>query len=186
MLYSAEIIGVVADFFAKPNRPPLVVDPVMVATSGAALLKPSAIRILQERLLPLATLITPNVDEAALLLGRKKARSVRELESAARAIHKEYGCAVVVKGGHLPADKFARDVYFDGENQRILRSGWVKGVSTHGTGCTYSAGVAAHLAHGHSLARSAYFAKRFITRAIASSYAVGAHTVLDQSGGRRI
>ena len=85
MLFSADLIGVVVEFFARGARPPLIVDPVMVATSGAVLLKPAAIRVLKERLLPLATLVTPNLDEAEILVGRKL-RSLDDLQKAAQEI----------------------------------------------------------------------------------------------------
>jgi hydroxymethylpyrimidine/phosphomethylpyrimidine kinase len=177
MLYSEEIIRVVADFFLKGKRPPLVVDPVMVATSGARLLKPSAIRMLMERLLPLAALVTPNLDEAEILVGRKL-RKVRDLEAAAREIHARFGCAALVKGGHLKSDKFATDVYFDGKTCRVLRARRVTGVSTHGTGCTYSAAVAGYLALGNRLEQSVELAKRLITDCFRNCGRVGVHTVL--------
>jgi hydroxymethylpyrimidine/phosphomethylpyrimidine kinase len=180
MLYSSDIINVIADFFAKGQQPPLVVDPVMVATSGAVLLKPSAIQALKTRLLPLATLITPNLDEAQLLVGRKLA-SLEDLLDAAAELHKKFGCAALVKGGHLRLGGEAVDVLFDGKEFTALRALRVPGVSTHGTGCTYSAAIAAFLAQGEKLPRAVAAAKRFITRAIASSYHAGKHSVLNQS-----
>jgi hydroxymethylpyrimidine/phosphomethylpyrimidine kinase len=179
MLFSTEIIQVVADFFSKGNRPPLVVDPVMVATSGAVLLKPSAIRALKNRLLPRATLVTPNLDEAQLLLG-KKLRTLEDLLEAAEGLHAQFGCAALVKGGHLKLGEDAVDVLFDGDRFTVLKARRIKGVSTHGTGCTYSAAVAAHLAHGKKLPEAVASAKRFITRAIARSYRAGKHAVLNQ------
>jgi hydroxymethylpyrimidine/phosphomethylpyrimidine kinase len=180
MLFSAEIIRVVAEFFAKGKRPPLVVDPVMVATSGAVLLKPSAIRALKTRLLPLATLITPNLDEAALLLGRELTTRA-DLHAAARDLHSEFGCAVLVKGGHLRNVREAVDVLFDGRQSREFVARRVRGVSTHGTGCTYSAAIAAELARGAGLVPAVAAAKQFITRAIARSYLARRHPVLNQS-----
>jgi hydroxymethylpyrimidine/phosphomethylpyrimidine kinase len=178
MLYSTEIIQVVADFFAGGRRPPLVVDPVMVATSGAVLLKPSAIRALKHRLLPRATLVTPNLDEAQLLLG-KKLRTLEDLLEAAEGLHAQFGCAALVKGGHLKLGEDAVDVLFDGERFTVLKARRIKGVSTHGTGCTYSAAVVAHLAQGKKLPEAVAAAKRFITRAIARSYQAGKHAVLN-------
>jgi hydroxymethylpyrimidine/phosphomethylpyrimidine kinase len=179
MLFSTAIIKVVADFFCKFKRPPLVVDPVMVATSGAVLLRPSAIRILRERLLPLATLITPNLDEAQLLLGRKL-RLLEDLLDAASELHERFGCAVLVKGGHLRLGNDAVDVFFDGKHHRVLRARRVQGVSTHGTGCTYSATITAELARGETLYRATDLAKQFITKAIANSQCAGKHPVLNQ------
>jgi len=100
MLFSRNIIRTVAEFWAGRQRPPLVVDPVMMATSGARLLKPSAIIAMEKELLPLATLVTPNLDEAMLLLGRS-INSVEQLRQAARDLQARYGCAALVKGGHL-------------------------------------------------------------------------------------
>jgi hydroxymethylpyrimidine/phosphomethylpyrimidine kinase len=178
MLFSMEIIRVVADFFAHGKRPPLVVDPVMVATSGAVLLKPSAIRVLQERLLPLAALVTPNLDEAGILVGRKL-RSLNDLQDAAREIHARFGCAALVKGGHLRSVAGAVDVFFDGRALRLLRAQRVPGVATHGTGCTYSAAVTALLARGYQLSPAVALAKRYITRVIAQSQRAGGHPVLN-------
>ena len=178
MLFSAEIIRTVADLFAHGKLPPLIVDPVMVATSGAVLLKPSAIRALKNELLPLATLVTPNLDEAEMLTGRKL-KSLDDLLGAAEEIQTTYGCAALVKGGHLKLGDDAVDVLFDGKRFTILKARRVKGVSTHGTGCTYSAAIAAHLAGGESLQRSVALAKRFITHAIAHSYKAGKHPVLN-------
>lgn len=177
MLYSADIICAVADSFSRGRRPPLVVDPVMVATSGAVLLKPAAIRDLRSRLLPLATLISPNLDEAQLLVGRKL-RSMEDLKTAARELQAEYGCAVLVKGGHLHTGRAAMDIFFDGHELKVLTALRVRGVSTHGTGCTYSAAIAAALARGHNLSRAVQLAKRYITRAIRGSHRVARHTVL--------
>ena len=180
MLFSAEIIRVVAEFFASGKRPPLIVDPVMVATSGAVLLKPGAIRVLKERLLPLAALVTPNLDEAEILVGRQL-RSLDDLREAAREIHGRFGCAALVKGGHLRLGRDAVDVLFDGRRITVLRARRVRGVSTHGTGCTYSAAIAAWLAKGEKLLRSVGLSKRFITRAITSSQKVAGHSVLNIS-----
>jgi hydroxymethylpyrimidine/phosphomethylpyrimidine kinase len=179
MLFSTEIINVVADFLSEVRRPPLVVDPVMIATSGAVLLKPSAIRALQERLLPLATLVTPNLDEAQLLLG-KKLRTLEDLLDAAEELHARFGCAALVKGGHLKLGAEAVDALFDGRRFTVLKASRIKGVSTHGTGCTYSAAIAAHLARGEKLERAVALAKEFITRAIATSYFAGKHPSLNQ------
>lgn len=184
MLFSADLIRVVAEFFARGPRPPLIVDPVMVATSGAVLLKPGAIRLMKEHLLPLATLVTPNLDEAGMLVGRRL-ESLADLEAAAREIHRRFGCAALVKGGHLRNVPAATDIFFDG--QKILRfvAPFVRGVSTHGTGCTYSAAITAYLARGESLTRAVAAAKRYITRAIRESYRAATHTVLRHGPARR-
>jgi len=178
MLYSREIIQTVANFFAGQKRTPLVVDPVMVATSGAVLLKPSAIRVLKEKLLPLATLVTPNLPEAEILVGRKLT-ALEDLHDAAREIHERFGCAVLAKGGHLPSASRAVDVFHDRRGSRLLVAPFTRGVSTHGTGCTYSAAIAGFLALGHKLPRAVELAKRYITRAISHSHRVGRHSALN-------
>jgi hydroxymethylpyrimidine/phosphomethylpyrimidine kinase len=181
MLYSAENILVVAKFFqnqklAIGNRK-LVVDPVMVSTSGARLLESKAEKILMQRLLPLATLVTPNLDEAEILSGQK-IRSPEDLRSAAREIFSRFGCAALVKGGHLKNCEEAIDIFFDGETELLLSAPFVKGISTHGTGCTYSAAVCAALALGHDLPHSVEIGKNFITAAISGSYKIGKHFAL--------
>jgi hydroxymethylpyrimidine/phosphomethylpyrimidine kinase len=183
MLFSAKNISVVANFFQNPHStlrvPQLVVDPVMVSTSGARLLQPAAEKILRERLLPLATLVTPNLDEAEIL-AEQKISSPEDLRSAARKIHVRYGCAVLAKGGHLKDSSMAIDVFFDGETELLLSAPFVKGVATHGTGCTYSAAIGAALALGHDLPHAVAIGKNFITAAIAGSYRIGKHFALGQ------
>ncbi|MEN9777433.1 MAG: phosphomethylpyrimidine kinase [Verrucomicrobiota bacterium] len=172
MLFNAGIIRTVAENFARHREIPLVVDPVMIATSGARLLRPDALRALQDRLLPLAALVTPNLDEAAALLGRPL-RSVDDLRWAARGMHGRWGVPVLVKGGHLRDTPQATDILWDGQEERVLRAPFVKGVSTHGTGCTYSAAIAALLALGHPLPEAVEQAKRRITQAIRRSTRLG-------------
>jgi len=154
-----------------------------VATSGARLLKPSAVNAIQKELLPLAALVTPNLDEAQILVGRKLT-SVEGLRAAAKEIHSRFGCAALVKGGHLRGLAEAADVFFDGETELLLSAPFVKGVSTHGTGCTYSAAITAHLARGLGLPKAVSEAKQFITSAIANSRRVGRHCVLGWAPGR--
>ena len=176
MLFSAENIRVVARFFSHPPssilHPPLIVDPVMVATSGARLLQPAAEKILKEKLVPLAALVTPNLDEAEILASQKIS-APEDLRAAARTIHSRYGCAVLVKGGHLKNSREAIDVFFDGETELLLSAPFVKGVSTHGTGCTYSAAICAALALGHDLPRAVGIGKEFVTSAVSDSFASG-------------
>jgi len=178
MLYSAEIIRVVVRWFNHGKRPALVVDPVMVATSGARLLKPSAIELLKRELLPLAAVVTPNLDEAEILVG-EKLRSVEDLRAAARALQRRFGCAALVKGGHLRGLKEAVDIFYDGRQELLLSAPFVRGVSTHGTGCTYSAAMAGYLARGRSLSQSVQMAKEYITQAIAQSQTAAGHSLLN-------
>ena len=183
MLFSAENVRVVAEFFgARAARPrvPLVVDPVMVATSGAPLLKPKTVSVLTEKLLPLAALVTPNLHEAEILIGHKLA-SVEDLRIAAREIRARFGCAALVKGGHLRGGREAVDIFFDGRTELLLSAPFIKRVRTHGTGCTYSAAIAGYLARGLDLPPAVKRAKQFITQAIAGSYRIGKHSALNQS-----
>ncbi len=171
MLYTAENIHAAARFFSV-QRAPLVVDPLMVSTSGARLLRPEAERVLRAELLPLATLITPNLDEAAVLIGGS-INSPEGMREAARELFGLFGAAVLVKGGHLKGTREAVDILFDGRTEWLLTAPMVKGVRTHGTGCTYSAAICAELAKGYDLARAVARAKEFVTRAIAGSYRAG-------------
>ena len=178
MLYSREIIRRVAACFEPPGAPPLVVDPVCAATSGASLLKPSALRSLMDQLLPCAILVTPNLDEVRLLAGSLP-RNVEEMRAAARVLRDRFGCAVLVKGGHLRGGREAVDIFYDGREELLLTAPFVRGVSTHGTGCTYSAAITAYLALGRSLPEAVARAKQFITAAIQGSYRVGRHFALN-------
>jgi hydroxymethylpyrimidine/phosphomethylpyrimidine kinase len=180
MLFSAENISAVAKFFgARTARPrvPLVVDPLVISTSGAKLLEPAAIKILTEKLLPLATLVTPNIGEAEILIG-ERISSVEEMRGAAKKIRSRFGCAALVKGGHLRNSKKAADIFFDGKTELLLSAPFVKGVRTHGTGCTYSAAICAALALGHDLPRSVEIGKQFVTTAISHSCKIGKHFAL--------
>jgi len=180
LLFTAGNLRVVAKFFAAPRHRgiPLVVDPVMVSTSGRTLLEPTALQSLLEELLPLATLVTPNLDEAERLSGQA-IREPEDLRAAARAIHSRFGCAVLVKGGHLKDTREALDIFNDGNLELLLTAPRVNGILTHGTGCTYSAAICAALALGRDLPHAVAFGKQFITAAIAGSYRVGAHLALN-------
>jgi hydroxymethylpyrimidine/phosphomethylpyrimidine kinase len=177
MLYSAAAVRIVAEFFSRGARPPLVVDPVMISTSGAPLLQTGAVKLLRERLIPVATLVTPNVAEAEALTGLRL-RSVEDLRAAARAIHEQFGCAGLVKGGHLRGTREAADIYYDGGEELLLTAPFIRGMRTHGTGCTYSAAITAWLARGVILPKAVARAKQYITDAIAHSRGIGKHTVL--------
>jgi hydroxymethylpyrimidine kinase/phosphomethylpyrimidine kinase len=178
MLYSAAIIRVVAGVLGRRSDCPLVVDPVMVATSGARLLRPSAARVLAGALLPCATLTTPNLDEASMLVG-ELITTLDQARTAARAIQRRYGCAALVKGGHLEGLREAVDILWDGRDEWLLRAPRVGGVSTHGTGCTFSAAIAGYLALGSGLIEAVQKAKEYITQAIAQAVRVRSHTVLN-------
>lgn len=177
MLFSTEIIRATAKFFHKHRRVALIVDPVMIATSGARLLKPSAIQAIKNELLPLAKLVTPNLGEAEVLLGRKIS-SQDEMRAAAKEIYQRFRCAALVKGGHLCSSTQASDVFYDGKTEIILRTKFIKGISTHGTGCTLSAAIAGYVALGNDLSEATELGKKFITRAIQKSVRVSGHDVL--------
>ena len=182
MLYSPSNLRVVVEFVRTRlvrARIPLVVDPVMVSTSGTRLLQAAAEKILRDDLLPRATLITPNLDEAEILSGQK-IRGVDDLRLAARKIVSRFGCAVLAKGGHLKQSREATDVFFDGRTERLLSAPFVRGIATHGTGCTYSAAICAALALGCRLPDAVEAGKDFITTAIANSYPIGSHHALGQ------
>ncbi len=187
MLFSAKNIYVVVSFFQnstfKTKNLKLIVDPVMVSTSGARLLAPAAEKVMLQKLLPIATLTTPNLDEAEILAGMKIS-TPEDLRTAAREIYSRYGCAALVKGGHLKNSREAIDIFFDGETELILAAPFVKGVSTHGTGCTYSAAICAALALGHGLPHAVEIGKNFITDAISESYRIGKHFALNPLAGQ--
>ena len=176
MLFSAKNISVVAKFFQnsefKIKNLKLIVDPVLVSTSGTKLLEPNALKAFREKLLPLATLVTPNLFEAEILSGQKIS-SVEEMRVAAKKIHSQFGCAALVKGGHLSGISEATDIFFDGKTELLLTAPFVKGVRTHGTGCTYSAAICAALALGNDLPQAVQIGKKFATRAISESYKIG-------------
>jgi hydroxymethylpyrimidine/phosphomethylpyrimidine kinase len=186
MLFSAANITIIAEFFKSSSRKkiPLIVDPVMVATSGATLLPSSAIKRLRDELLPLATLVTPNLAESAVLTGCRVA-SIEDMRRAAKTIYAQFGSAVLLKGGHLARSPEAVDIFFDGRTELLLATPRVAGIHTHGTGCTYSAAVCAVLALGNDLPRAVQLAKHFIAGAIANSYRVGAHFSLNHLPPRR-
>ena len=170
MLFSAEIVARVAELLRnRANKIPLVVDPVMVATSGALLLQEKAIAVYENELFPLAALVTPNLDEAARLLGE----AIPDLAAMRRAgpeLVRRYRVPVLLKGGHLGGDA-ATDLLCSDDGVAEFSAPFVRGVHTHGTGCTYSAAIAAGLASGESLPRAVEQAKRFVTRAIQQHFA---------------
>jgi hydroxymethylpyrimidine/phosphomethylpyrimidine kinase len=172
MLSSPDVIEVVADRLIGQNRIAKVVDPVMVATSGARLLMDEAVDKLKTRLLPLATLITPNLPETEVLLGKPVATREAMLD-AARTLFDAYGCAVLVKGGH-GIGVTAEDVLFDGRDAYRLSSPRIEDpLSTHGTGCSLSAAIAASLACGKDLVDAVVDGKAYVYEAIRTGEAVG-------------
>jgi hydroxymethylpyrimidine/phosphomethylpyrimidine kinase len=169
LLYSGQIISaVVKAFHDNRRRISFVIDPVMIATTGDRLLEHSAIDVYKKELFPLATLITPNLDEAGLLLGaRIKGR--QQMQRAVKVLAKQFGCAILLKGGHLKGDE-AIDLLFHNGRLTEFSAPFVRDVVTHGTGCTYSAAITAGLACGLSLEQAVERAKRFVTRSIARRF----------------
>jgi len=170
LLCSAEIVCAVAKTIQAGGKKtvrsiPFVVDPVMIATSGDNLLEPEAVEAYKNKLFPLATLITPNLDEAALLL-ETTIIDRKQMENAAKALAKKYRASILLKGGHLRGDN-AIDLLFHQGELTEFSAPFVRGVETHGTGCTYSAAITAGLASGFSLEQAIKRAKKFVTESIA-------------------
>ncbi|MDF2725625.1 MAG: phosphomethylpyrimidine kinase, partial [Paenibacillus sp.] len=172
MLFSADIIHVVADKLNEYGPFPLVVDPVMIAKGGASLLQSEAVDAMRNKLLPLAAIVTPNLPEACAILGTDAIESVEQMIEAARKLHTLGSRCVYLKGGHLDGDE-AIDVFFDGTETSLLRSPRIHTKHTHGTGCTTASAIAAGLAQGLSPYEAVAKAKRFITAAIGSALAIG-------------
>jgi hydroxymethylpyrimidine/phosphomethylpyrimidine kinase len=170
MLSSAAIIATVAEAVSEGGIHQLVVDPVMVAKGGAKLLRDDAVTALRERLVPLASVITPNLPEAGVLLGREIS-SLEERRAAARDLVALGAQIAVVKGGHAEGD--AIDVFFDGEQLIELRAERIPTSNTHGSGCVFSAAITANLARGMAGLAAVQEAKAFISQAIANSLEIG-------------
>lgn len=185
MLGSAEVVGLVAERIAAHDIPNVVVDPVMVAKSGDSLLAEDAVQAVIEQLLPQARLVTPNLPEAEVILGR--GIQTADMGEAARALCDLGPAAAVVKGGHLEGP--AVDVLYDAATGELheLTAPRVESCNTHGTGCTFSAAIAAFLARGMRLLPAVRWAKRFVTAAIERGLPLGkGHGPTDHIGaGRR-
>ncbi len=167
MLYSRTIIEIVADLL--PQLPPLVIDPVMVASSGASLLEPDAVTLYRERLFPKAALVTPNLDEASALLDGRPIGDVPAMRAAGAELVAQHGVPFLMKGGHLGSEEAVDLLCLPDGTVHEYRVLFTRGVSTHGTGCTYSAAITAGLALGLALPEAVDRAKRFVTAAVAQS-----------------
>ena len=170
MVSSTALIAVIADKLRQYKARNIVVDPVMVATSGARLISEEAVDALKEKLLPLATLLTPNIPEAEVLSGMTISDPAG-MERAARAISEQYGCAVLCKGGHQISD--ADDLLWRNGAGVWFRGRRIQNSNTHGTGCTLSSAIAANLAKGYDLDRSVQRAKDYISGALAAMLDLG-------------
>ena len=170
MLANSAIIEIVAEKIREHRLRNLVVDPVMVAKGGDLLLRPEAIEALRSRLIPLAVIVTPNLPEAEQLTGIRCTR-LREIKESARRIIAMGARSVVIKGGHRKGP--ATDIFYDGKKFRELSAPRVRTPNTHGTGCTFSAAIAAGLAKGEKLENAVVHAKRYITQAIRKGFPIG-------------
>ena len=179
LLFSGRIIAEIVNALRKHRSTPLVIDPVMVATSGDPLLQGDAIQIYERDLFPLAALLTPNLGEASSLLG-KSITDLAAMREAGEALAKKYGVPVLLKGGHLAGDD-AIDLLFIGGNVIEFSAPFSRGIATHGTGCTYSAAITAGLANGLALEEAIRGAKKFVTAAIAQHHAWGSVHALNHS-----
>jgi hydroxymethylpyrimidine/phosphomethylpyrimidine kinase len=178
MLYSAEIVEIVAEFLRSHRAIPAVIDPVMVATSGAALLMPEARAALRDRLLPLAAVVTPNLDEVAVLLGDKPATPA-EMAAAGRTLARTYGVPFLVKGGHLAGDGLADVLVAPDGTAKTYSARRIPGVDTHGSGCTLSAAIAANLAKGLDLEPAVAAARAYLQRGLQQGLLLGARRFIN-------
>jgi hydroxymethylpyrimidine/phosphomethylpyrimidine kinase len=177
MLYDAGIIETVAGAFARRRFRKLVVDPVMVSSSGAPLLKKDAVATLQSNLFPQAALVTPNLAEAEVLC-RRRIRTLVDLRDAARVLSEHFGVPFLVKGGHLAGTTRAVDALWYNRRLHEFSVPRVPRIKTHGTGCVFSATIAAHLALGSNLVEAVGLAKIFVTNAIRNAIHVGQYRAL--------
>ncbi len=176
MLQSAEIVQAVAETLRKYKVGNVVLDPVMVSTSGHRLIEEEAIDTLRRELIPLARVITPNIPEAEILLGGEEIRLQASLPEMAQRLSASYGVSVLLKAGHLSEDELT-DILYDKETDKLLQltSKRIRTRNTHGTGCTMSSALAASLAKGETLQQAASSAKTFISNAIiaGADYEIG-------------
>lgn len=170
MVSSASLVEVIAERLRFYNARNVVVDPVMVATSGARLISEEAIEVLKSRLLPLATVLTPNIPEAEVL-SEISIKSADDMVEAASIIASRYGCAVLCKGGHNLND--ANDLLYSNGTTEWFHGERINNPNTHGTGCTLSSAIASNLAKGYSLADAVSRAKAYISKALSAMLDLG-------------
>ncbi len=176
MLGSGKVVRVVSDFLGKAELPNVVLDPVVKSSSGADLIDASGARLLIERLLPLATVITPNVDEAAAMTGLP-VTNLEQMRVAATNLHALGAASVVITGGHL--EKAIELLSFAGRRgveQEVFKSDRQTSNSTHGTGCAFATAMACHLARGRGLPEAVLLAKAYVSAAIANAHPLGRGT----------
>jgi|KBSMisStaDraftv2_1062788.scaffolds.fasta_scaffold23708_4 hydroxymethylpyrimidine/phosphomethylpyrimidine kinase len=172
MLADAAIVEAVAAVIKEMDLPLVVVDPVLGSKRGDPLLDADGVKMLCTELLPLARVVTPNIPEAETLSGVRIAGD-EDAREAARRIHGMGAAAVIITGGHLPGNGDVTDLLFDGQRFSLFRTARVESRNTHGTGCTFAAAVAAHLALGHDLPDAAERSQQFVAGAIRHALAIG-------------
>ena len=171
MVSDQELIRVIADRLKRYDAKNIVVDPVMVATSGAKLISDDAIDVLKECLFPLADILTPNIPEAEVITGLS-IRTPKDMEEAADIIGKKYNCAVLCKGGHNVND--ANDLLYSKDQSLWIEGKRINNPNTHGTGCTLSSAIASNLAKGYDLEEAVRLAKDYISGALGAMLDLGA------------
>lgn len=173
MLFNEDIISVVCAELQKLSAgPSVVVDPVMVASSGATLLQPEAISLIKDQLLPLATLVTPNLDEAEILVDRKL-ESKAEIEEAATDLSEQYQAAFLIKGGHLPGNDLFDTLAISGGLLKTYKQNRILEIDTHGSGCTLSSAIAACLAKGHDVQTAAEMGLKYLRAGMNQPLSIG-------------
>ena len=170
MVSSSELIEVIAEKLREYKAVNVVLDPVMVATSGARLISEDAVETLVRELMPLADIVTPNIPETEVLTGMKIS-TPEDMERAAREVSERYGCGVLCKGGHRVND--ANDLLWSDGTGRWYRGERIENPNTHGTGCTLSSAIASNLAKGYSMGESVERAKRYISGALGAMLDLG-------------
>ncbi|HEY6302923.1 MAG TPA: bifunctional hydroxymethylpyrimidine kinase/phosphomethylpyrimidine kinase [Terriglobales bacterium] len=176
MLGNPEVVAVVADFLGQTRLPHVVLDPILKSSSGAQLLDAAGTRLLIERLVPLAELITPNLDEASVLTGMA-VTNLGQMHEAAGRLHSQGAANVVVTGGHL--EKAIDLLSFRGARgieQQVFKADRQRSSSTHGTGCAFATALACHLAHGRGVPEAVLLAKAYVSAAIANAQPLGKGT----------
>lgn len=171
MISSSDLVEVIAERLKYYKAKNIVVDPVMVATSGSVLSEDSAVKSIKEKLLPMATVITPNIPESEILTGYK-ITTKEDMEKAAKKMYEEYGCAVLCKGGHNIND--ANDLLYNNGKITWFNGKRIDNPNTHGTGCTLSSAIASNLAKGFGLEESIERSKSYISKALSSMLDLGA------------
>lgn len=180
MLLNAEIIRAVSSFMSEHPRLKVIVDPVMVATSGALLLQENAKAALLEELIPLAAMITPNLDEAQVMLGSRPAGKA-EMTEAAESLAMRFGVPVLLKGGHLETDRIVDVLAYPGKSAKAFTRTRIQGVNTHGSGCTLAAGIAALIARGEDLEDAIAGSIRYLRRGMRRPVRLGRQSFIAHS-----